>query len=562
MEVALKKKENDGKKVVPIIISQCDWKKTSIVSLQVLPRDKKPLNSAPDKDEALNEIVNEIYRVVDRIRVSHHNEEISTPIDGIEFVNRDSILKEIMSTYPAPYLLISAPPGYGKTRLLTAAKFRLEKEQDWYCINLILSRNCEYSIKQFTLKLLKAFKISDEEITILEIDLTAEKYGKYLGITIVNLLKKLKQKKTNIKDKFCILIDQAEVLDYPHQKDISLIQEIFGKFLPAMSDVMKEKNQNIRWRFIFSGRYISEWENKIKKKLIPLKTYELELFKPKTIFDAIRKYADDEGITLDPKVEQKLAAFTFNMTGGHPRYMVKIIKDSLDSSIEDVIKNENKYYSEILIPIIEDIKKQNPSEYTIFKTLCIVRKIKRTLLDEFIKAKLIKGYQSKFYIEEKLLNTFFFHRNEYFLEDAIIRRILAIHLRRSNGIWFKEMCQKAVDCYLRELADPKGLEPAMLAVELLFLQLHAYCVGNYSKPDAKRYFTEKINHIIETIERNRDENTLEIIECIRDLLKNDQEFKLNLQYLVNVDMRQFLNVINSKIEQLKPSIEEHYVTTS
>ena len=289
MEVALKKKKNDGTNVVPIIINQCDWKKTSIASLQVLPRDKKPLNSVPDKDEALNEIVNEINRVVDRIRISHHNEEITSPIDGIEFVNRDRILKKIMSTYPASYLLISAPPGYGKTRLLKVAKFRLEKEQDWYCINLILSRKYEYSIKQFTLKLLKAFKISDEEITILEIDLTAEKYGKYLGIKVVNFLKKLKQKKTNIKDKFCILIDQAEVLDYPHKKEDSLIQEIFGKFLPAMSDVMKEKNQNIRWRFIFSGRYISEWENKIKKKIIPLKTDELELFEPETIIDAIYK---------------------------------------------------------------------------------------------------------------------------------------------------------------------------------------------------------------------------------------------------------------------------------
>jgi hypothetical protein len=90
-----------------------------------------------------------------------------------------------------------------------------------------------------------------------------------------------------------------------------------------------------------------------------------------------------------------------------------------------------------------------------------------------------------------------------------------------------------------------------LAVELLFLELQAYCIESYSKQDAKAYFEKKANHIIKTIEQNRTKNALEIIEGIKDLLEKDQELKLNIQYLLDTEMRHFLDIIKEKIKLLK-----------
>ena len=141
-------------------------------------------------------------------------------LDGFEFTDRIRDLELITNPFSPPtYQLISAPMGYGKTRLLEIAQIRL-KEQNWCCINLTLSRKHEYSIKQLTIELLKEFKFTDDEIEGFKTDLDIiHNCGRRLGITIVNFFKSLRTKKPNIKEKICILIDQAEMLDSPYQKE-------------------------------------------------------------------------------------------------------------------------------------------------------------------------------------------------------------------------------------------------------------------------------------------------------------------------------------------------------
>jgi hypothetical protein len=398
---------------------------------------------------------------------------------------------------------------------------------------------------------LNIINVSEKNIENFKTDFNIiNKCGRRLGITIVNFFEKFK-KKPNIKEKICILIDQAEMLDFPHKKEGSLVQKIIEIFLPAMSSVVIAKNQNIQWRFIFSGRYISEWDNKITRKNIPLIAYELKLFEPHTIAETIHNYAKEREKKPTYEEVQKIASLTLHFTGGHPKCMVPIIKDGLDELIEDVLNKEKKYYQETMLPVIEDIKEHIPDVYNTAETLSVVRKITRNLLDEFIRTKLVKGYQSKFDIEEKILSTSIFHRNEHFLEDAIIRKILAIHLRHYNASRFKEICQIVISCYLNELIDSESLEPATLAVELLFLELQAYCINDYSKSNAKIYFEKKVNDIIKTIEQNRTKNALEIIEGVKDLLEKDQELKLNLQYLAEAEMGSFIEIIEDKIEKLK-----------
>jgi hypothetical protein len=341
------------------------------------------------------------------------------------------------------------------------------------------------------------------------------------------------------------------MLDCNYKKGGSLVRKIFESFLPAMSQVVREKNQNIQWHYVFSGRYISDWENKILINNIPLTSYELKLFDPQSIAETIDNYVKEKNEKPDQEEVQRIASLTLYITGGHPKCMVPIIKDGLDRLMEDVIRNEKKYYEETILPVVEDIRTHISTVYNTAETLSPVRKITRTLLDKFIDNGIIQGFHSKFDIEEKLLSTFLYYRKGHFLEDAIIRKILAIHLRHSNAALFKQISERAIECYLEELKDPESLEPAMLTVELLFLELQFFRIDNHEKSDAKRYFEEKVNYTLEIIEEYRKKNALDIIEGVKKLFEKDSELRLNLQYLADAKVRSILDIINNKINQLR-----------
>jgi hypothetical protein len=172
-------------------------------------------------------------------------------------------------------------------------------------------------------------------------------------------------------------------------------------------------------------------------------------------------------------------------------------------------------------------------------------------LEKFIEKELIRNYTSKFHVEEKLLSTFLIHRKENFLEDAIVRKVLAIHLRHCNVHRFKGICRLATDCYMAELADPESLGPSVLAVEILFLELQAFCLGEYSIEEARTNLAKKLNNILDIIEQNRIKYTYEVIEGVKDLIEKDKELELNIQYLLDSDIGPFLDIINSKIARLK-----------
>jgi hypothetical protein len=109
----------------------------------------------------------------------------------------------------------------------------------------------------------------------------------------------------------------------------------------------------------------------------------------------------------------------------------------------------------------------------------------------------------------------------------------------------------ASDCYKEELAYPESPSPSVLAVEILFLELQACCLGQYSIEEARANLMDKLNDILDIIEQNRIKYTCEVIEGIKDLIETDKELELNIQYLLNSDIEPFLNIINSKIALLK-----------
>ena len=64
MEKALERHDHGDAKVVPVILRHCRWGGTPFAKLQAAPKDGKPVTSWRDQDEALDDVVTRIERVV------------------------------------------------------------------------------------------------------------------------------------------------------------------------------------------------------------------------------------------------------------------------------------------------------------------------------------------------------------------------------------------------------------------------------------------------------------------------------------------------------------------
>lgn len=67
MQWALERHQQGKVRVVPIIMKPCDWKGTPFCTLQVLPKDRKPITIWDNQDEALTTVVKDIRKVVETL---------------------------------------------------------------------------------------------------------------------------------------------------------------------------------------------------------------------------------------------------------------------------------------------------------------------------------------------------------------------------------------------------------------------------------------------------------------------------------------------------------------
>ncbi|MCP4049183.1 MAG: ATP-binding protein, partial [bacterium] len=183
---------------------------------------------------------------------------IEQRVNQIEFVNRLSEVQYITGTFCPPYLLISSPMEYGKTRLIEAVKVQMQK-QNWYCINIELSRKESYSVEGLVNKILQ--QLGEEQADDLQVK-TPEKYGAEIGIRILSVLK-------NTEKNVLILVDESESVND------DLAKQFLNQFILVLKEVLSISG-NIQLRLILAGRYISNWTQLGLK--IPLKAYPLTPF--------------------------------------------------------------------------------------------------------------------------------------------------------------------------------------------------------------------------------------------------------------------------------------------
>lgn len=64
VQKTLERQEKNEVTAIPIILRPCAWMQTPIVQFQALPRKGRPITDFPDRNTALLEVVNGVYRVI------------------------------------------------------------------------------------------------------------------------------------------------------------------------------------------------------------------------------------------------------------------------------------------------------------------------------------------------------------------------------------------------------------------------------------------------------------------------------------------------------------------
>jgi hypothetical protein len=212
-------------------------------------------------------------------------------------------------------------------------------------------------------------------------------------------------------------------------------------------------------------------------------------------------------------------------TGGHPGAMAKILNNGefgLDISL-----NEQKYYDDIVMPVIYQIrKKQIPSKmWTIFDILSPVRKFNSKILRYFVKCGLFAWETNPVELEDELLKTRLFGIDNGFTTNDSTRQLLSIQMRKEHPSQFQKICREAILFFQKELQRLE-FRPELYAIEILFLELQLMSTVKSREPEKFiSLFLEVIQYLRSASARER------ILASFRQYLLQDWEFGFILNYL-------------------------------
>lgn len=430
----------------------------------------------------------------------------------VKFVNRLKEREYLTNIYSPPYLLISAPKGFGKTRLLRYFQAILE---GWFCIYIELSE--KISLKEIVNNILEQIQGNKQ---VQEMTLTSSMYGVEVGKQI---LKKLSEKR---QSKVVLLIDGAEVID------LVTIKEFLDTFIVKLQNTLQGFDNSIKFRLVVAGRYISVWKQSDIK--LHLEVTSLPLLEFDAVSEMTESCFERSELNPNPFYRKSFAPYLMFFTGGHPESLVQILHKDLGNPLDMFISNEEKYYNDLIKPVITEISEHitPPELWKLLRILSAIRKFNPNMLKQLKDYGVISGFESEYDLESQLLRTSFVKRENGFLQDKFTRRLLVIDLHKDKEL-FNKICHAAIKCYEALLKKPTSYRPDILAAELLFQKLHyfIYKEQNGQRGGKEEFFKNIPEAILNELVAEREDQTI-LINSFKGNIHQDIELRFLLNYLL------------------------------
>lgn len=299
-----------------------------------------------------------------RIAISAESDDA---LEQIKFVNRVSEIQYLTEPYCPPYLLLNAPMGYGKTRLLDKIRGQYQ-ENNWFCLFISLAdQKSPPSVCDISKKILDAIN-PDKQETLHSTD--PEECGEEVGQAILQAIE-------NAPKRVLLMIDNIEIID----DDVA--ETLLNRFFTYLQDALSSSHTGIecQFRLILSGRYISRWT--LLKSKIRLELYSLKPFDFLAVWSIVESFARYGHQAA--AYQQDFAAHLMHITAGHPDCMTKILRTEYGRLVATFTRKLPTYYADIVAPAITEVKKYIPDDLQpAMSALSVVRRFKSAMLRHFL----------------------------------------------------------------------------------------------------------------------------------------------------------------------------------
>jgi len=446
--------------------------------------DNLPLSGRPKlddlSDEKFTDLIEllrnkgQVYDFIRWLRIKRPDIPINTLIDlpshRISFVNRDYELREACERSSPPYMLFDAPARYGKTELLKAITQR-HFHDNWLCIEVVLPHDIDSILDLLSLVYREADLANQLPVSDIDID----------GPILAGLLKQRVEEYSLAG--VLLTIDNVDRLP----------EKVVGSFLNNLIPILQRKFHRLpALRIRLAGRYVAPlWRDKsrnIKLKIITLTPFRF-------------KYVRDTVDLLLPfqKNPETGAAHLMHITGGHPGCMAEIIRKIRPAqSSGETIEPDQASYESIVLSTARQVRRAIPETLRdAFDMLCVFRRFDSVLLEQILAFGLIDDKDDAYTLEGDLMATNLVNRKaDGYIQDEIVRRLLAIRLRKEEPEQFIELCKSAKQIYELALLELPYSEH-ILAMECLYqeLQLGYYQGGQTlsARQDLRKDFFDDDN---------------------------------------------------------------------
>ncbi|MBN1452280.1 MAG: hypothetical protein JW963_14795 [Anaerolineales bacterium] len=524
-----------------------------LINVLVEPRIRSNLSSASTRDEFLGAMktLSRLDQVEDYLTQNYSDrrpkDNLSKPapaseplgdlsVQPIPFTNRQDDLDYFLARQCPPYVLLDAPPGYGKTELLRRLKqFFSDK---WECVHVIVKEHDSLDEVVYAIadELNLRDQLQEEPLLPLNLRLASAIKGRWSEIST-----QTRDENGEGKNGLVFLID------FDGRPVLQLIKDFIEKLIADVQETLHSLDSFDRlhhqFRVIIAGRYLAAQREIKQINAPPLKIHSLSPFDYDVICNSAGDYLPQE----KKLAMQQLAAHLLYWTGGHPECVAKTLRlyaaknlgvDKFTRHFSDAV------WDDIVQPAAASVHGGIPGQKgskNIIDRLSVFRYFDTAILRYMIQNdEDFKDFDNEHNLADALTATYLLSRKGRFIQDDVTRRLLVIHLRHERPDKFPGLCQQAQALCAERLQQLMGKEPQTWVIEYLFqaLQNHALTIQDKKARQTlqKDFFQKVVPQALDLFISNIPEDDRQAEqELLGQKMDDDWEFQFTLNYYLRDD---------------------------
>lgn len=457
-------------------------------------------------------------------------------VEPIPFTNRQDDLDYFLARQCPPYVLLDAPPGYGKTELLKRLKMFFSDK--WVCVHVIVKEN--NSLEDVAYAIADELNLRDQlkqgSLLPLNLRLASAIKGRWSEIS-AEAQDENREGKNGLV--FLIDFDGRPVL----QLIIDFIKGMVADVQETLHSLDSFDRLRHQFRVIIAGRYLAAQREIKQINSPPLKIHSLSPFDYDVICNSAGEYLPGE----KKLAMQQLAAHLLYWTGGHPECVAKTLRlyaashlgvDQFTDHFADTV------WIDIVQPAAASVHGGIPGKKglrNIIDRLSVFRYFDTAILRHMIQNdEDFREFENEHDLADALTATYLLSRKGRFIKDDVTRRLLVVHLRHESPDEFPDLCRQAQAVCADRLQQLMGKEPQTWLIEYLFqaLQNHALTIQDKrARQTLQKDFFEKVvpqalNLFIPNIPEDDRQAEQDLLGQKMD---DDWEFQFTLNYYLRED---------------------------